>query len=290
MENASPTGAAMNADAKPAETNRRLTTRPAETRRWPVPSPPRPALRFSPAAWVKLLYLRDRGRTEVGGFGLSPADDLLYVEDVRLVRQHTSVVSVRFKDAAVADYFDEQTAAGRRPEQFARVWIHTHPGGCPRPSGTEEETFARVFGRSDWAVMFILAAGGPRYARLQFRAGVGRVLRLPVRVDWRRPFAAADHAACERKYHECVRPEPVASPWDDLFPFGDERLGRASDEGAARLFGKRSARMSVAGTGRRHRPLRYREKIASTEAKHQNPSADPAPEPAEPPIREEPDA
>ena len=45
-----------------------------------------PALRFSPYAWAKLLYLRDRGDTEVGGFGISCPEDLLLVEDVRLVR------------------------------------------------------------------------------------------------------------------------------------------------------------------------------------------------------------
>ena len=40
-----------------------------------------PTLRFSPTAWAKLLFLRDLGDTEVGGFGISAADDLLYVED-----------------------------------------------------------------------------------------------------------------------------------------------------------------------------------------------------------------
>ena len=44
-------------------------------------------LRFRPTAWAKLLFLRDYGQTEVGGFGITPADDLLYVEDVRLVKQ-----------------------------------------------------------------------------------------------------------------------------------------------------------------------------------------------------------
>jgi len=34
-------------------------------------SPRRPKLRFSPTAWAKLLFLRDRGPTEVGGFGIT---------------------------------------------------------------------------------------------------------------------------------------------------------------------------------------------------------------------------
>ena len=50
--------------------------------REPDRMPEPPSLRFSPTAWAKLLYLRDLGDTEVGGFGISAADDLLYVEDI----------------------------------------------------------------------------------------------------------------------------------------------------------------------------------------------------------------
>ena len=47
----------------------------------------RPSLRFSPYAWGKLLYLRDRGETEIGGFGLSAADDPLLIHDILTVKQ-----------------------------------------------------------------------------------------------------------------------------------------------------------------------------------------------------------
>jgi hypothetical protein len=32
---------------------------------------PKTVLRFSPTAWAKLLYFRDRGETEIGGFGVT---------------------------------------------------------------------------------------------------------------------------------------------------------------------------------------------------------------------------
>ena len=73
------------------------------------------------------------------------------------MRQVCTGVSVAFDDQAVADFFDRQVDLGRRPEQFGRIWVHTHPGNSPEPSMTDEDTFARVFGRTDWAVMFILA-------------------------------------------------------------------------------------------------------------------------------------
>ena len=55
-----------------------------------------PTLRFSPYAWAKLFFLRDAGETEVGGFAITPADDLLLVEDFALVKQQCSPVTVRF--------------------------------------------------------------------------------------------------------------------------------------------------------------------------------------------------
>ena len=175
-------------------------------------APRRPlALRLSPTAWAKLLYLRDVGETEIGGFGITPADDLLYVEDIGLVKQLCTWVHVEFDDQSVADFFDSQVDAGRRPEQFGRIWIHTHPGSSPQPSGTDEATFARVFGGAHWALMFILARGGESYARLRFNVGPGGEVLLPVEVDYSRPFAGSDSATWQAEYEANVGmppPEP----------------------------------------------------------------------------------
>jgi len=155
------------------------------------------------------LFLRDAGDTEVGGFGISAADDLLYVEEIELVRQRCTVVSVSFDDNAVADYFDRQIDAGRKPEQVARVWVHTHPGACAYPSPTDEETFSRVFGRTDWAVMFILAQGGQTYARMQFHVGPGGHIMLPVEVDYRHPFLGSNHTTWIAEYKANVTAEQL---------------------------------------------------------------------------------
>ena len=182
---------------------RRRLRRPRETR---IRSRRRPRLRFSPTAWAKLLFLRDRGSTEVGGFGITPAADLLCIEDIRLVRQNCTAVSVAFEDTAVAEFFEEQVDAGRRPEQFARIWIHTHPGESAEPSRVDEETFRRVFGACDWAVMFILARGGETYCRLRFRAGPGGSFEIPVQIDFERDFAGSDFEAWSEEYASAVRP------------------------------------------------------------------------------------
>lgn len=175
--------------------------------------PTRPNLRLTPFAWAKLLFLRDIGPTEVGGFGISSAADCFLVEDVQLVRQHCSRAAVRFADDAVADFFDEQVDQGRRPEQFARVWVHTHPAECADPSPTDEETFSRAFGRADWSVMLIVARRGQCYARLQFGCGPGGALKVPVCIDYAAAFPAADHTAWRSQYEcsVCIDPPPVRS-------------------------------------------------------------------------------
>ena len=171
-----------------------------------------------------MLYLRDLGETEIGGFGLSAVDDPLLVVDVLTVRQRCSVVTVQFDDGAVADLFDRLVDQGIPPARFARIWLHTHPGDCPRPSATDEATFRRVFGSTDWSVMGILARDGSTYARLSFHVGPGGALEIPVDVDWQRPFAASDRAAWRQEYDAHVvrdAPRSIFGGADGLFPPDD---------------------------------------------------------------------
>jgi proteasome lid subunit RPN8/RPN11 len=193
-----------------------------KTKNKPKQTPNNRAVRFTPYAWAKLLYLRDIGPTEVGGFGISSPDDLLLVEDIELIQQECTSVSVEFDDDSVADFFDRQVDVGRQPEQFARIWIHTHPGFSPAPSGTDEETFERCFGGVDWAVMFILAQGGDTYARAQFNVGPGTDRRLRCRQEYGAEFPAADHEAWFAEYGEnvCVV-DPFAYQRQSLQDFGD---------------------------------------------------------------------
>ena len=108
--------------------------------------PGRLALRFSPTAWAKLLHFRDKSDNEVGGFGIAEPDDLLFVKEFITVKQEVSVVSVKFDDEAVADLFEDQVDLGRKPEEFARIWLHSHPGDSPEPSAIDEDSAPDVSG------------------------------------------------------------------------------------------------------------------------------------------------
>lgn len=220
-------------------------------------------LRFTPTAWAKLLYFRDFGDTEVGGFGITAKDDLLLVEDFVTVSQKVSVASVSFDDEAVADFFEAQVDAGRRPEQFGRIWLHTHPGDSPQPSMVDEETFGRVFGRCEWAVMFVLARGGKSYARLRFNVGPGGEAVIPIEVDYSREFGPTDRETWKAEYQGNIKPgswtwslgetcgaspgkgtyESLADDWLDTFEEMDAEDRRfVIDELAARpdLWGEES--------------------------------------------------
>jgi proteasome lid subunit RPN8/RPN11 len=171
-----------------------------------------PVLRFAPSAWAKLLFFRDHGETEIGGFALTDPEDLLYVRDFLTVKQEVTMASVAFQDEAVADFFEMQVDAGRQPEQFARIWLHSHPGNSPQPSGTDEATFHRVFGKCDWAVMFIVAQDSKTYARLRFNLGPGGYILIPVQMDYRRPFGPSDQAAWQAEYQAHILTEACTLP------------------------------------------------------------------------------
>jgi proteasome lid subunit RPN8/RPN11 len=165
----------------------------------------KPALRFSPTAWAKLLHFRDKSDNEVGGFGVTDADDLLFVKEFVTVKQEVTCVSVEFEDEAVADFFDTQVDLGRKPEQFARIWLHTHPGDSPEPSGTDEETFERVFGNCQWAVMFVVAENNRTYAKLSFNVGPGGQVLIPTQIDYSQEFGSSDRELWDTEYAANVK-------------------------------------------------------------------------------------
>jgi len=168
-------------------------------------------LRFSPTAWAKLLYFRDKSDNEVGGFGISDPEDLLFVKEFITVKQEVTCVSVRFDDASVADFFDAQVDLGRKPEQFARIWLHSHPGDSPEPSAIDEMTFERVFGKCQWALLFVVAQDNETYAKLQFNVGPGGHALIPVKIDYSQDFGSSAHDLWDTEYAAHVK----ATEWPD---------------------------------------------------------------------------
>ena len=184
--------------------------------------PKRLALRFSPTAWAKLLYFRDKTDNEVGGFGITQLDDLLFVIDFVTIKQEVTGVSVKFDDEAVADYFDAQVDLGRKPEQFARIWLHSHPGDSPEPSFIDEETFERVFGNCQWAVLFVVAQDNKTYAKLSFNVGPGGQVLVPTEIDYSHDFGPSNHELWDAEYAAHIK----AVEWVTKRPAEEKTLTR----------------------------------------------------------------
>jgi len=103
------------------------------------------------------------------------------------------------------DFFDAQVDLGRRPEQFARIWLHTHPGDSPEPSGIDEETFERVFGGCQWAVMFVVAENNRTYSKLSFSVGPGGQVLIPAEIDYSQDFDSSDRELWDTEHAANVK-------------------------------------------------------------------------------------
>ncbi len=165
-----------------------------------------PVLVFTAYAWAKLLYLRDKGDTEIGGFGIcaDPRRPLL-VTDFWLVKQEAYTAFVKFDTAWIAENQVDWIQAGLQPNQYGRVWIHTHPGDSASPSSVDEDVFHDTFGEMDWAVMFILAKGGNVTNRIRFNVGPGGSRDMATKVDFKVPFPGADIELWDAEYLERVQ-------------------------------------------------------------------------------------
>ena len=150
----------------------------------------RPLCGSRPTAWAKLLFLRDCGPTEVGGFGISAAERPAAGGGVR---------------AAPAALHGGQRRSSTMPRW--RTTSTSRSTGVCRPSGspgsgsipiraTRPSRVRSMSRRSSWSFLEPRLGGdgdpGPRRGdlrRLRFNTGPGG--RPPARtaVDYRRPFA-----------------------------------------------------------------------------------------------------
>jgi len=114
------------------------------------------------------------------------------------------MASVDFSDEGIAEFTMDMVERRLHPKQFLRVWIHTHPNMSARPSSVDEETFARVFEHSDWAVMAIVSKSGSEYCRLQMNATLRRNEEIDMDVDYSEGFKGTDHEAWKEEYDDKV--------------------------------------------------------------------------------------
>jgi proteasome lid subunit RPN8/RPN11 len=142
-------------------------------------------LLFSTYAWAKLHTMLHYDGNEIGGFAITHKEHPFFVLDILIPEQKVSIASVDFDDDDRAVCAAKMYKDGLAAEQFDRIWIHTHPGNSPRPSGLDNETFDKVFDRQTHCCMFIIAMDSSCSCKVKVNTDhVSMTDEIPVRVNW----------------------------------------------------------------------------------------------------------
>lgn len=162
-------------------------------------------LKFTAYSWSKLLWMRDRGNTEVAGYCVTGTEDPLLVTDFILIKQECTSVTFDLDPEDGVIYVEQMMDTGLPPWTFSNILAHTHPPGCsPNPSGVDEANFKKAFSHPDWAIMLIVADNGDSYCRLKLNVGPGVEKLLKVQVDFGQSFSASNHLEWETEYKKKV--------------------------------------------------------------------------------------
>lgn len=160
--------------------------------------------RVSPYAYQKILFMRDIGDSEVSGFAVTDENEPDLITDFHLIKQECTVVTTEMDSEGLADYLEDMVENGFQPGNCMRVWIHTHPGSSPNPSGTDEDTFKELSSKFAYFVMLIIAEKGAKFGRLAFSQGCGGTASVEWDVDWSVAGEAVDFDEWTDEYNKLV--------------------------------------------------------------------------------------
>ena len=165
---------------------------------------PMSKLFFTPYAWAKLVHMRDKIACEVSGMGITPKLPNL-VEDVYFPKQEVQSAYVDIDEDGFAEMVDELASKGLRPDQFMRIWIHTHPSGMgPNPSGRDNQCMDEAFSSPDWAIMMIVAKDGKTFAQMRVNKPFRIESLLDVMIDYKAEFPGSNITAWDAEYNKNV--------------------------------------------------------------------------------------
>lgn len=162
-------------------------------------------MNISPYAYQKMMYFI-RKPVEVAGFAIL-SEDLKTIIDYELLYQESGVASFEFNREKMSDYI-EKMSDRYSPAQCFRVFVHTHPGDCPKPSGTDWETFNSLMSSYPWFGMLIFAKDQSYYFYLKLTQGPGLETEVDLDIDWGISCQPVDFEHLENEYKEKVSIKP----------------------------------------------------------------------------------
>ena len=157
-------------------------------------------LRLTPYAWAKLMWMRDKGDTEVAGYCVTGTSDPLLVTDFVLIKQECTIMTFDLDSEDIVEYTDRMMDEGLAPWQCMNILAHTHPGNSTDPSGVDEENFEKAFSHPNWAIMLIVGMDGSAYCRLKMNTGPGTISLLDVVIEYGVQFSGSNPEEWEKEY------------------------------------------------------------------------------------------
>ncbi len=105
-----------------------------------------PELNFTPQAWEQMQQYLRLSTYEISGFGrVQELDGRFLCDDIVIFKQEVSAGHTELDDLALAQFHEEVTAAGQKPQEYGRLWWHSHAKG------------SLYFSQTDWNTICYLA-------------------------------------------------------------------------------------------------------------------------------------
>ena len=170
---------------------------------WKWSRPEEPTLWLTPYFLAKYTWFRDRGDTEVSGYGLSDEDNVLRFKDFIVPQQVCSATHTTIDEDDWLKIIGTELMSEYPAQCYHRLWAHTHPGFGPDPSSIDEDTFASHMQNPTWGIMLIYSTNGTFYARF-CQKNPRLVIEMNVEVDWSGPYYDFTPEIWEQQYQEKV--------------------------------------------------------------------------------------
>lgn len=170
-----------------------------------------PELLFSEYAWHKLKYLYDKSvdkKTEISFCGISTAEKPLYVKDVVMPKQKGHSTETEWDSEDISEFVNQMLDKGYKPEEFFRIWIHTHPGFSCNPSGHDEKQIVELFGNVNFGVMAIMGKDHKMSAHLILNyKSLRTITEIPVKYEL--PDYSEHHEKWDEEIEEAIIPTAI---------------------------------------------------------------------------------
>ncbi len=172
-----------------------------------------PQLRFNLYAWAKMWFFCKYRPNEFTAYGVFADGEQLLVVDILLPDQRATASTVGHTGLGMERLLERAKRLGYRPNQVARLWIHSHPEGDVTPSPQDQRTFNMCFEEHDWALMVILSHQGRINCHLRMMKpsslGTGAIQQeISVVVDMTQPFPKSEIKAWQQEYDRHVKVKP----------------------------------------------------------------------------------